>query len=62
MLSSVWTGTDPKTALETAPEWDQTTERLGAGSQKAFYAECLKLPGSSANNTIKTLGKGVTLD
>jgi multiple sugar transport system substrate-binding protein len=63
MCTSVWAGTDPKTALQTAAaEWDQTTERLGVDSQKAFYAEYLKLPGSSAANTIEKLGKGVKLD
>ena len=59
MCTSVWAGTDPKAALETAAaEWDQTTERLGADSQKAFYAEYKKLPGSSADHTVETLGHG----
>ncbi len=63
MCTSVWAGTDAKAALQTAAaEWDQVTERLGADSQKAFYAEYLKLPGSSANNTVEKLGMGVKLD
>ena len=63
MCTSVWAGTDPKTALQTAAaEWDQVTERLGADSQKAFYAEYLKLPGSSASNTVEKLGMGVKID
>ena len=62
MCSSVWAGTDPKTALETAAaEWDQTTERLGTDSQKAFYAEYLKLPGSSADHTVEAMGMAVKL-
>ena len=38
MATSVWAGTDPKAALETAAaEFDATTERLGVNSQKAYY-------------------------
>jgi multiple sugar transport system substrate-binding protein len=59
----VWAGTDPKAALETAAaEWDATTERLGADSQKAYYAEYKKLPGASADNTVEKLGMAVKLD
>ena len=62
MCSSVWAGTDPKTALQTAAaEWDQTTERLGKDSQKAFFAEYKKLPGSSADHTVEAMGMGVKL-
>ena len=63
MCTSVWAGTDPKQALETAAaEWDSTTERLGVDSQKAFFAEYLKLPGSSADHTVETMGMAVKLD
>jgi len=63
MCSSVWGGADPKAALETAAaEWDATTDRLGKDSQKAFFAEYLKLPGSSADNTVAKLGMAVKLD
>jgi multiple sugar transport system substrate-binding protein len=62
MCTSVWAGTDPKAALETAAaEWDQTTERLGVAAQKGYYAEFLKLPGATADNTIEKLGMAVTL-
>jgi multiple sugar transport system substrate-binding protein len=62
MCSSVWAGTDPKTALETAAaEWDQTTERLGVDSQKAFFEEYKKLPGSSADHTVESMGMAVKL-
>jgi multiple sugar transport system substrate-binding protein len=62
MCSSVWAGTDPKTALETAAaEWDQTTERLGVDSQKAFFEEYKKLPGSSADHTVEAMGMAVKL-
>ena len=63
MCSSVWAGADPKAALETAAaEWDSTTDRLGVDSQKAFFAEYMKLPGSSADNTVAKLGMAVKLD
>jgi len=63
MATSVWAGTDPKTALETAAaEIDTTTERLGVDSQKAYYAEFLKLPGATADNTVEKLGMAVKLD
>jgi multiple sugar transport system substrate-binding protein len=63
MCTSVWAGTDPKAALETAAaEWNTTTERLGTDSQKAFYTEFKKLPGSYADHTVETLGMAVKLD
>jgi multiple sugar transport system substrate-binding protein len=63
MATSVWAGTDPQAALETAAaEWDQTTERLGAESQKAFYEEFKKLPGATADNTVEKLGLAVTIE
>jgi multiple sugar transport system substrate-binding protein len=63
MATSVWAGTDPQTALETAAaEWDQTTERLGVDSQKAFYEEFKKLPGATADNTVEKLGMAVKID
>ena len=62
MCTSVWAGTDPKAALATAAaEWDQTTERLGVDSQKAFYTEFKKLPGSSADHTVEKMGMAVKL-
>jgi multiple sugar transport system substrate-binding protein len=62
MCTSVWAGTDPKAALETAAaEWNETTDRLGVDSQKAFYAEFLKLPGATADNTVEKLGMAVKL-
>lgn len=63
MATSVWAGTDPKEALATAAaEMDATTDRLGADSQKAYYAEFLKLPGATADNTVEKLGMAVTLE
>jgi len=63
MCTSVWAGTDPKAALQTAAaEWNVTTERLGVASQKAFFAEYKKLPGSSADHTVETMGMAVKID
>jgi multiple sugar transport system substrate-binding protein len=63
MCSSVWGGTDPKDALATAAaEWDSTTERLGVDSQKAFFEEYKKLPGSSADHTVEKMGMAVKID
>ena len=63
MATSVWAGADPQQALETAAaEWDETTDRLGVDSQKAFYVEFLKLPGSTADNTVEKLGQAVVID
>jgi multiple sugar transport system substrate-binding protein len=63
MCTSVWAGTDPKAALTTAAaEWDATTNRLGVASQKAFFDEYNKLPGSSADRTVEKLGMAVKLD
>jgi multiple sugar transport system substrate-binding protein len=62
MATSVWAGADPMQALQTAAaEWDATTENLGVEAQKAFYEEFLKLPGSTAENTVEKLGMAVKL-
>ncbi|TIL73710.1 MAG: extracellular solute-binding protein [Mesorhizobium sp.] len=62
MCTAVWAGADPKASLETAAaEWNETTDRLGVDSQKAFYTEFLKLPGATADNTVEKLGMAVTL-
>ncbi|MEK1868520.1 MAG: extracellular solute-binding protein [Ensifer adhaerens] len=62
MCTAVWAGADPKASLETAAaEWNETTDRLGADSQKAFYTEFLKLPGATADNTVEKLGRAVIL-
>jgi multiple sugar transport system substrate-binding protein len=62
MCTAVWAGADPMASLQTAAaEWDATTDRLGADSQKAYYTEYLKLPGATADNTVEKLGMAVTL-
>ena len=44
------------------PNGTHTTERLGVDSQKAFFAEYQKLPGSSADHTVEKMGMAVKLD
>jgi len=62
MCTAVWAGTDPMEALKTAAaEWDATTENLGVDTQKAFYTEFLKLPGSTADHTVEAMGMAVKL-
>jgi multiple sugar transport system substrate-binding protein len=62
MCTAVWAGEDPATALAKASaEWDATTAKIGVASQRAAYEQFLKLPGSYADHTIKTLGMAVTL-
>lgn len=62
MCTAVWAGADPDASLKTAAsEWDATTDRLGTETQKAFYAEFLKLPGATADNTVEKLGMAVKL-
>lgn len=62
MCTAVWAGADPEASLKTAAsEWDETTNRLGADTQKAFYMEFLKLPGATADNTVEKLGMAVKL-
>ena len=63
MCTAVWAGADPKASLETAAaEWDATTERLGVDSQKGYYEEFKKLPGSFADHTVEKLGMAVKID
>jgi multiple sugar transport system substrate-binding protein len=60
MCTAVWGGEDPKSALQkAAAEWDATTQRLGADSQKAAYQEFLKIPGSYSDHTIEKVGQAV---
>lgn len=60
MCTSVWAGTDPHEALvKAAAEWDATTDKIGADSQRAAYQQFKKLPGSTADHTIASLGLAV---
>ena len=60
MCTSVWAGADPHAALvKAAAEWDGTTDKIGLDSQRAAYQQFLKLPGSTADHTIASLGMAV---
>ncbi len=62
MCTSVWAGTDPKTALQkAAAEWDTITDKIGVDAQRASYEQFKKLPGSYADHTIASLGMAVHL-
>ena len=62
MCTAVWAGTDRRRLCKPRPpNGIRRRERLGGDSQKAFYAEYKKLPGSSADHTVEALGMGVKL-
>lgn len=60
--TAVWAGADPKKELDkAAAEWDGITKNLGVDKQRVAYLQFLKLPGSTAQNTISAAGKAVQL-
>ena len=62
MCTAVWAGEDAAEALKKADaEWDAVTVKIGVDSQRAAYAEFLKLPGCYADHTIETLGMAAHL-
>ena len=62
MCTAVWSGADPKAELDkAAADWDRTTQKLGEDKQRAAYGQFLKLPGSTARNTIAAQGKSVRI-
>jgi multiple sugar transport system substrate-binding protein len=59
-MTGIYAGQDPKAGLDAAAkEWDSITQRLGTDVAKASYANFLKLPGATAQNTIAALGQSV---
>ncbi len=61
-MSAMYAGKDIKKGLDdAAKEWDAITNKLGVGSQRAAYAAFLKLPGSTAKNTIAARGQAVKI-
>jgi len=58
--TAAYAGTNPKGALDTAAgEWNTLTTRLGTSKQREAYLEFLKLPGSTPNHTVTSLGQAV---
>lgn len=61
-ISAMYAGKSVKKGLDdAAKEWDAITKKLGVSSQRAAYASFLKLPGSTAKNTIAARGQAVTI-
>jgi multiple sugar transport system substrate-binding protein len=59
-MTGIYAGKDPQAGLnDAAKEWDAITKRLGKDRVKASYANFLKLPGATAQNTIAALGQAV---
>jgi multiple sugar transport system substrate-binding protein len=59
-MTAAYAGKDPKEALdEAAREWDSITRRLGVAKQRASYANFLKYPGSTGQNTVRKRGQAV---
>jgi multiple sugar transport system substrate-binding protein len=56
-MTAIYAGKDIQSGLDdAAKEWDSITDKLGVENQQKAYAEFLKLPGATANNTIAKLG------
>ncbi len=61
-MTAIYAGKDVQSGLnDAAKEWDRITDKLGRANQKAAYAQFLKLPGATAQNTVSKLGLGVHL-
>jgi multiple sugar transport system substrate-binding protein len=61
-MTGIYAGTSVKKGLDdAAKEWDAITKKLGVDTQRAAYAEFLKLPGATAKNTIAARGQAVTI-
>jgi multiple sugar transport system substrate-binding protein len=61
-MTAIYAGQDIQTALnDVAKEWDGITNKLGVAKQRASYAAFLKLPGSTAQNTVAKKGQAVRI-
>jgi multiple sugar transport system substrate-binding protein len=61
-MTAMYAGKSVKSGLDdAAKEWDAITQKLGVDTQKAAYAEFLKLPGATAKNTIAARGQAVKI-
>jgi multiple sugar transport system substrate-binding protein len=56
-MTAIYAGKDIQSGLDdAAKEWDSITDKLGTENQQQAYAQFLKLPGATANNTVAKLG------
>jgi multiple sugar transport system substrate-binding protein len=59
-MTAIYAGGDIKSGLDgAAKEWDGITQKLGVDNQRKAYAEFLKLPGATADNTVAKRGQAV---
>jgi hypothetical protein len=59
-MTAIYAGKDVKKGLDdAAKEWDAITNKIGVSTQKASYAQFLKLPGATSRNTVAKLGLAV---
>jgi multiple sugar transport system substrate-binding protein len=59
-MTAMYAGKDVQSALDdTAKEWDAITKKLGADNVRASYRNFLKLPGSTAKNTVAAKGLAI---
>jgi multiple sugar transport system substrate-binding protein len=59
-MTAIYAGRDIKRTLDaTAKEWDAITQRLGTDRVRESYRNFLKLPGSTARNTVAAKGLAV---
>jgi multiple sugar transport system substrate-binding protein len=59
-MTAIYAGKDIQSGLnDAAKEWDAITSKIGVATQRASYAQFLKLPGATAANTVAKLGLAV---
>jgi multiple sugar transport system substrate-binding protein len=59
-MTAMYAGKSVKSGLDdAAKEWDRITQKLGVAKQRKSYQDFLKLPGSSAANTVAKKGLAV---
>ena len=61
-MTAIFAGKDVKKGLDdAAKQWDAITNKLGVDAQRNGYQQFLKLPGSTAKNTIAARGQAVRI-
>jgi multiple sugar transport system substrate-binding protein len=59
-MTAIYAGKSPKAGLDdAAAEWDRITKKIGVANARASYLNFLKLPGSTAANTVAAKGLSV---
>ena len=61
-MTAIFAGKDIKKGLDdAAKQWDVITKKIGVTAQRNGYQEYLKLPGSTAKNTVAARGQAVRI-